>query len=113
MDIEVPPKQRFNIAIASPPGFPYSIVFHDLARLLQYSFESLGHFATIQYDRFDPAATNVILGYHLLPTPRGLEDSIIYQLEPLTPEDPRFDPRWLDILRGAREIWDYSPLNID
>src|SRR5438034_8376363 len=77
------PARRFNIAIATPPGFEHSVVFFDLARLLQLSLQTLGHDAKISYGQVDDTATNIALGYHLIGNPAGVRDLIVYQLEPL------------------------------
>jgi hypothetical protein len=111
----------YNIVLVRPPGaaghFFISMAFHDVGRLLSYTFESLDIPCTYQVNVFDPSAVNIILGYHLLEDPAVLraQPCIIYQLESL-PDQPQgwlqLDGRRLALLRAAREVWDYSPENI-
>ena len=103
----------FNIAIVQPLAGAWAHVFDDVARLLQASLRTLGHAAMIRYGQVDPSAQNISLGYHLLKEPEQLRDMIVYQFEPLgLPGTARYLPHRLELLRAAREIWEYSEVNL-
>ena len=107
-------KSRYNIALLAPAGYPHAMAFREVAVLLVASFESLGIPATFMLNNLDPAATNVILGYHLIQTPSTLRGIryIPYQLEQLDSESPFVTERAMEVLRNATEVWDYSPRNM-
>jgi SAM-dependent methyltransferase len=90
------------------------MALYEAAQLLYHSFRSLGLPAEFQVNRLDPEAVNVVLGYHLLPGPDAVRNyaCVYYQLEQLPGSGNWLKPAYLDILRGALEVWDYSPENV-
>jgi hypothetical protein len=107
------PMASFNIVLVDPTGMSTTRGLHDVARLLFFSFESLGHRVTLQTNSFDPAATNIVIGYERLPPdaiPPGVR-YIPYQLEQMSTEGANVTPLMIQILRSAAEIWDYNPQN--
>jgi hypothetical protein len=103
---------RFNIVLVEHVRFKHAVaVFHDLARLLAASLDSLGHPGTAQVNVVEPKAMNIILGYHAAHAPVGVP-WIPYQLEQLSEGNERLQPHWLEVLRQAPQIWDYDPQNI-
>jgi hypothetical protein len=108
------PRDAFNIVFIQPSGFPHGGVYLDLARLLQFSLESLGHEVEVNFNLFSPNRINIVLGYHMLANVellRGLR-WIPYQLEQLDVHNDTHTRYWLKILAEAKEIWDFDPGNI-
>jgi SAM-dependent methyltransferase len=103
---------RFQITIVRPLGYQHSDCFRELAETLLYGLRALGHSASIQENAFDPCATNILLGAHLLTPqqtdaiPRG---SVIYNLEQIG--GANLPGTYYD-LSARHQIWDYSELNI-
>lgn len=104
-------KNRFNIAIVEHPEFKHVAVFHDLARLLSASLQTLGHAVTVQTNRTEGNAVNIVLGYQWGQAAPGAY-WIPFQLEQLSEQNDRLHPQWIQALRKAPEIWDYDPANI-
>lgn len=105
--------RRVSITVTNPPGFQYAPVFADVVRLLALSFSTLGYEPAINCRPFDINALNVVLNYQALESPQTLRNAVVYQLEPLTHSDSRYQPSWLEKLRYAREIWDYNQANVE
>lgn len=104
--------KRFCIWIVSPPNYPHSRCFEEVALGLQAAFAALGFDAPIVTE---PVAADHILtlGANLLPriqTPLP-ENLILYNLEQITPGSPWLKPEYLALL-ACYPVWDYSPLNI-
>src|SRR5262245_34501188 len=79
---------------------------------------SLGYETSRSVHRLDPGAINVLLGYHVLPGTKAMSQAqcVVYQLEQLSFRDERFpesSEKWLELLRAARDVWDYSADNIE
>lgn len=93
---------------------PHSACFVELALLLKHSFTSLGLGCDIALNSLDAGKTNIILGSNLLSNPDALSTHsyIVYQLEQLSNSEGWFSPAMRNILRNAREVWDYSTHNI-
>ncbi len=106
---------RYNIVLPAKPAYIHSRAFFEVGRLLQCSFQSLGHDCRFQPNTIDPGAVNVLLGYHLFKNPESVASisPIIYQLEQLSDREGWFNERSLEILKAAREVWDYSSQNIE
>jgi hypothetical protein len=106
---------RFNIVHVQPPGIDATMGHHDIARLLFFSFESLGYEVTIRINKIDPKATNIIVGYERLASipPVSVASCILYQLEQLGTREDSIPENIREIYRGAKEVWDYDPHNIE
>lgn len=104
----------YNIVLVEPEGYEHSGAFGEIAELLSSSLRSLGLSAQVRKNYIDQEATNVILGYQLLPRPAELQSSrhIIYQLEQLSDREGWFEPRLLEMLTAADEVWDYAEENV-
>lgn len=105
-------KPRFCIWIVSPPNYPHSRCFEEVALGLRAGFAALGFDAPIVTQPI--AADHIItLGANLLPRmPAPLPDNLIlYNLEQITPGSPWLKPEYLALL-ARFPVWDYSPLNI-
>lgn len=103
----------YNILLLAPDGYPHAQGLLEMARLLEYSFASLGYPCTLRTNAFDPASRNILLGYHIMNDPAWLaaHPCIVYQLEQLSDREGWFNPQRLAVLQAAAEVWDYSPQN--
>jgi hypothetical protein len=106
---------RFNIVHVQPPGIDATMGHHDIARLLFFSFGSLGREVTLRINKIDPRAINVIVGYERLASipPASVASCIPYQLEQLGTSEDSIPENIRQIYRGAKEVWDYDPHNIE
>jgi glycosyltransferase involved in cell wall biosynthesis len=104
----------YNIVLLRPLHGDGHRVFLEVAKLLYHSFRSLGLHCSVQINRTDPSAVNILLGYHWLGDPDEVRAtrSIIYQLEQLSDREGHFAAGRLKVLEAAREIWDYSAENV-
>jgi len=96
-----------------PEGFLDSEAFREVAETLQFGLRSLGHAAEIRENSIDAAATNLILGGHLLsPAAAAMlpSGSIIYNLEQLGRGDL---PGTYYKLASRHHIWDYCRRNLE
>jgi hypothetical protein len=109
---------KFNIVLLCPPGYGHSLTYWEVGLLLEAGLSELGHRVTLQSNRFEADATNILLGYHLLgeADARAILASglryIPYQLEQFSPESTWITPTGLQVLRGAAEVWEYSRPNL-
>ena len=106
---------RFNIVHVQPPGIDATMGHYDIARLLHFSFESLGREVTLRINKIDPGAINIIVGYERLASipPASLACCIPYQLEQLGTREDSIPENIRQIYRDAKEVWDYDPHNIE
>lgn len=104
---------RFQITLVRPEGFLHTDAFREVAETLQFGLRSIGHTAQIQENVLDPAATNVLLGAHLL-TPQDTlilpPGSILYNLEQLG--GPSLPKQFYEVAR-QHQVWDYSLQNVN
>jgi SAM-dependent methyltransferase len=103
---------KFQIVLVRPDGFLHTEAFREVAETLQFGLRSIGHTAQIQENVLDAAATNVLLGGHLL-TPEDIlllpPGSILYNLEQLG--GPSLPKHFYEVAVKHR-VWDYSLQNI-
>lgn len=106
---------RYNIVLPAKATYVHSRALFEVGRLLQSSFESLEYDCRFHLNTIDPGAVNVLLGYHLFRNAESVASisPIIYQLEQLTDREGWHNRRSLEILKAAREVWDYSSENIE
>lgn len=106
--------RQFSIWIVSPPGFPHSRCFEEVALALQEAFAVLGHLAPVVTDPAQIRGWAVVLGAHLLPRlPLPLPSRLIlYNLEQITDGSEGVIPEYLQLLRRY-PVWDYSARNIE
>lgn len=57
---------NFNICIAQPTNYIHSAAFSELAELIAYSLQDLGHAVAISINQTYSDATNILIGVHLL-----------------------------------------------
>ncbi len=105
---------RYNICTIQPTGYAHSRCFLELAVLLHASLRTMGYPVEMTKNRLDPAATNIILGYHLIPSNVALRGYryVIYQLEQLSRDEGWFNATLRDRLAGAHAVWDFSQENV-
>jgi SAM-dependent methyltransferase len=104
---------RFQITLIRPEGFLHTEAFREVAETLQFGLRSIGHTARIQENVVDGAATNLILGSHLLSPADALLlpfGSILYNLEQLG--GPSLPKQFYEVA-VKHQMWDYSLKNID
>ncbi len=104
--------ERFHIVLVRPPEYGHSECFREVAEGLAWALTQLGHPTAIGENTLDPAATNIVLGVHLLPEAEALRlpaNAIVYNLEQLGGAEL---PAWYPALASRVRIWDYSELNL-
>lgn len=105
----------YSIWIVSPPGYPHSRCFEDLALGLREGFRELGREVPIVTDPAQITGRAIVLGANLLAdfglaAPAG---AIVFNLEQIAaPESPWLTPGYFDVLRSHR-VWDYSRRNVE
>jgi hypothetical protein len=89
--------------------------YREVIETLAWGLSQLGHEVGYALNQFDPAATNIVFGAHMLPLenvealPAG---TISYNLEQVRNLDARrFSPAQRRVLERC-EIWEYSPANL-
>jgi hypothetical protein len=103
----------YNIVHVQPPGLPSAQSHWDIARLLYFSFRSLGSDVSLQVNKFDPSAINIVVGYERMAAIPSPDIRFIpYQLEQLVPGGAEFKPHMRQLLLAATEVWDYDPSNL-
>ncbi|BDG07075.1 glycosyltransferase [Anaeromyxobacter paludicola] len=105
---------RFAVTVVSPPGYPHSQAFREIAETLHYGLLALGHDCVLT-DRADlPGRRHVLLGSNLLPShPIPLApDTVLYNLEQVDRASTWLSPALLDLFR-RHTVWDYSEKNAD
>jgi hypothetical protein len=116
---------RFNVTLIDPPGERFAHFLHDMARYVASSIELLGHPCTLERNRCDPTATNVLVGTHLLASATEVDlllgaarDYVVLQTEIFDDGTinghgvaERLDRVIYPLLRGARGVWDSLETN--
>jgi SAM-dependent methyltransferase len=104
---------KFQIVLIRPPAYLHSEAFREIAETLQFGLRSIGHTAETVENVFDPAATNLILGAHLLSPGQARQvpgGSILYNLEQIG--SAQLQPAYYELAR-QHQIWDYDVRNIE
>ncbi len=103
---------KFHIVPVRPSSYQHSECFCEIAEGLEWAFKELGYTVAIGDNTLDPAATNIVLGAHLLGEAEALalpSNTIVYNLEQLGGAEL---PAWYPALASRVRIWDYSELNL-
>jgi hypothetical protein len=105
---------KLAVSIINLPNYQHSEAFRDVGETLHYALLELGHDSILTDQTNIPNRQHIILGSNLLPFyPTQLSsNSILYNLEQITPGSPWLQPAFLDILRQY-PVWDYSQSNIE
>lgn len=104
----------YNICIVRPAGYPHSGAFTELAEVIAYGLEDLGH--TVRFNENDMMADarNILIGCHLA-DPHAVDhvpdDTIIVNTEQIHVDEQSWNE---NIYRWASryETWDYSERNL-
>ena len=102
---------RVRVVIVSPEGYVHSEAFAEVAETLCLGLRGVGLDAEVVSNRFDPAAVNLVLGWHLLSDQALPPRCILYNLEQLDEKNQVLRSR-LTNLADRCEVWDYSQRNI-
>ena len=103
-----------SIWIVSPPNYPYSQAFDEVALALSSAFRALSIDASIVRDASLLGESAVVLGSNLLPyvaVPQSTQ-LILFNLEQISPNSPWLTPDYISLLRRY-PVWDYSSRNIE
>src|SRR5262249_47625338 len=106
--------------------YPFAHFLFDVARAMAGGLEDLGHATSIARNRIDRSSVNVLVGIHLLDSPRWVEQMVdsgaryvVLQTEMVhgrainqTPLGDRLDAVVLPLLRSAHAVWDSSEDNV-
>jgi hypothetical protein len=110
--------KRYSICIITPPEYPHSEVFNEVAIGLQGGFGELGIKAPIlRYPEQQPrkGEIGIFLGANILPAFPKIQlpdNAIIFNLEQLTTDTNGWlNEEYLHLLR-THKVWDYSKDNI-
>lgn len=104
-----------QIVNVRPDGFAFAESWREAIEALHYGFAELGVDVPVRENHFGPEATPIVFGAHHLGEggERKLPaDAILYNFEQLRDGYPRFQARYLALLRRF-SVWDYSVRNIE
>lgn len=103
---------NFAVTIVSPPGYPHSVAFREVAETLHAGLGKLSHDSIITTDGTLPGRRHIVLGSNLLarhPLPLA-PDAIFYNLEQVRDNRAWISPELLELFR-RHPVWDYAPDN--
>jgi hypothetical protein len=105
---------KFAVSIINLPDYQHSEAFREVGETLHYALLELGYDSILTDQTNIPNRQHIILGSNLLPFyPTQISsNSILYNLEQITPGSPWLQPAFLDILQQY-PVWDYSQSNIE
>jgi hypothetical protein len=105
---------KFNICLIRPEGYTHSAAFAELAEVIGYGLQDLGHEVGININQVFQDAKNLVIGCHLLPVNSHdalPKSSIIINTEQIFADDVVWKKK---IIKFAQNfpVWDYSERNI-
>lgn len=103
---------KFAVTVVSPPRYPHSAAFSEVAETIHCGLISLGHDSVLTTEGALSGRRHIVLGSNLLPAyPLPLErDAILYNLEQVDVHSGWLGPELVDIFRNHR-LWDYNQRN--
>ncbi len=108
-----PVAPRLAVTVLSPPGYPHSAAFREVAETLQHGLAALGCDVVLGTDPGLAGRRHVVLGANLAgPDARLPEGAILYNLEQIEEGSPWLTPALLALYR-RHPLWDYSRANAD
>lgn len=117
---------RFNVAIVTPPRFPFTHFLYDSVRMIQGAILGAGRACTVTHNALERNRINVLVGIHTLADPalldsvvdRGL-DVVVVDTEMVrgkgfngVADDRRWSDLVLPLMQRAISVWDSSPENM-
>jgi hypothetical protein len=104
---------RYSIWVVSPPNYPHSQCFDEVAIGLQAAFRALSLEAGIVREPSQLGDITIVLGTNLLPfvTVPPRKRIVLFNLEQITPGSSWLKGEYLSLL-GRYPVWDYSERNI-
>ena len=114
LDVPIFCAMRLSVAVVSPPGYPHSAAFAEVAETIRHGLTTLGHDALVSRDLAAADRRHIVLGAHLAPG-AGIQlppGSIIYNLEQVDDQSRWMTGALLDLYR-RHPLWDYSATNIE
>jgi hypothetical protein len=104
---------RYSIWVVSPPNYPHSQCFDEVAIGLQAAFRALSLEADIVREPSQLGDITIVLGCNLLPfvTVPPRKRLVLFNLEQITPGSFWLNKNYL-LLLGRYPVWDYSERNI-
>ena len=104
----------YNLCIVRPPGYAHSGAFTELAEVIAYGLDDLGHLVHVNENNMMPDVRNILIGCHLADpdmTAHVPDDTIVVNTEQLHVDE---QPWNRNIYRWASryETWDYSERNL-
>ncbi len=111
---------KLNVTLIDPPGARHTHFLFDLARMISFGLESLGHDCTLRRNATEEGRVNILLGVHHLAAAETVDaiiDSghkyVVYQTEIVRGTtvngqslNGQFERLLLPLLRGAAAVWD-------
>lgn len=111
---------KLNLTLIDPPGEKHTHFLFDLARMISYGLEDLGHSCTLRRNATEAGRVNILLGVHNLSTPDTVDAVIdaghpyvVYQTEIIRGRTvngcdlgDHLDRTLLPLLRNAKAVWD-------
>jgi len=106
--------QRFAVTVISPPGYPHSAAFAEVAETLVHGLGAAGCDAVLTTDPSLAGRRHIVLGANLVPGAgvRLRPGSILYNLEQVEEGSSWLTPELLALFR-AFPVWDYCRANAD
>ena len=106
---------KFAVTIVSPPGYPHSEAFAEVAEALHHGLRRLGHesvltrrFTSDRHRRSIILGANLLAGANAAPPP----NSVLYNLEQVQAGSGWIKPPLVELFRRF-PVWDYSQHNIE
>ncbi len=103
----------YCIWIVTPPNYPHSRCFEEVALSLRAAFSALGFDAPVVTGTTPAPGRAVVLGAHLLSafSIAAPPNAILYNLEQVQGSSAWLNDGYIDLLR-RHPVWDYSERNI-
>jgi hypothetical protein len=105
----------YNICLVQPENYIHSAAFFEIAEVIGYGLQDLGHLTAVNRNQIDPDAVNILIGCHLLDPASAAKlpaSTIILNTEQIDGRDAgwqRTIRQWCELF----ETWDYSHRNIE
>lgn len=104
-----------RIVLVKPTGYLHSEAFRELVETVRFGLSAVGLPTEVSENGIDPAAVNLVIGWHLL-DPEEVQRCggaiILYNLEQMDALNRTLVERLIQL--GTRfEVWDYSQRNIE